>query len=206
MPHNLHTRRTAAGLPELSPARTTGAIVRIPAARLAATIRYDVRFPLSVIAATLLMVPRPRLVRNWIDVSVSTPLDSRGITVIPYLLPGCGIRRRPGFPFGFLSTQAALHEAFELCHEVIRGRSPGRAQLPCGAALPGSALAPLRSDPGYVEPPPYAPSNTLIYVIFYKSAAGWFGRVAATVRQNRARNRGLPACATKRVLVSWREK
>jgi len=34
------------------------------------------------------MVPRTRLVRNWIDVSVSTPLDSPGITVIPHVLPG----------------------------------------------------------------------------------------------------------------------
>ena len=38
-----------------------------------------------------LMVPRPRLVRNWIDVSASTPLDSRRITMIPYVLPGCAL-------------------------------------------------------------------------------------------------------------------
>src|SRR6188474_1585323 len=111
------------------------------------------------------MVPRPRLVRNWIDVSVGTPLDSWRITMIPYVLPGFV----PG------PIQQRGHRDPPACRLLVRisvdasGAAPGfraasrshpggvarvarsvtRESLPCGAAPPGSALASLRSDPGY---------------------------------------------------------
>ena len=79
------------------------------------------------------MVPRPRLVRNWIDVSVGTPLDSWRITMIPYVLRGCV----PG------PIQQRGHRDPPACRLLVR------ISVDASGAAPGFRAA-SRSHPGGV--------------------------------------------------------